>query len=35
MDRTLAKLVHQGTITFDSALEYAVDPVEFKRLARG
>lgn len=35
MDRTLAKLVHQGTITFDNALEYAVDPVEFKRLARG
>ena len=35
MDRTLAKLVHQGTITFDHALEYAVDPNEFKRLARG
>ena len=35
MDRTLAKLVHQGTITYDHALEYAVDPVEFKRLARG
>ena len=35
MDRTLAKLVHQGTITFDHALEYAVDPGEFKRLARG
>ena len=35
MDRTLAKLVHQGTITFDNALEYAVDPNEFKRLARG
>ena len=35
MDRTLAKLVHQGTITFDNALEYAVDSNEFKRLARG
>ena len=35
MDRTLAKMVQQGTITFDHALEYAVDPVEFKRLARG
>ncbi len=35
MDRTLAKLVHQGTITYDHALEYAVDLVEFKRLARG
>ena len=35
MDRTLAKLVQQGTITFDNALEYAVDPVEFKRLAQG
>lgn len=35
MDRTLAKLVHQGTITFDNALEYAVDPNEFKRLAKG
>ena len=32
---TLAKLVQQGTITFDNALEYAVDPVEFKRLAQG
>lgn len=35
MDRTLAKMVHQGTITYDHALEYAVDPVEFKRLAKG
>lgn len=35
MDRTLAKLVHEGTITYDNALEYAVDPVEFKRLAKG
>ena len=35
MDRTLAKLVQQGTITFDSALEFAVDPNEFKRLTRG
>lgn len=35
MDRTLAKLVQQGTVTFDNALEYAVDPTEFKRLAQG
>lgn len=35
MDRTLAKLVHAGTITYDNALEYAVDPNEFKRLAKG
>ena len=35
MDRTLAKLVHQGIITCDNALEYAVDTTEFKRLARG
>ena len=35
MDRTLAKLVHQGIITYDNALEYAVDTTEFKRLARG
>ncbi len=35
MDRTLAKLVNQGTITYDSALEFAVDPNEFKRLAKG
>lgn len=35
MDRTLAKMVQQGVVTFDSALEYAVDPTEFKRLAQG
>lgn len=35
MDRTLAKLVQQGVITFDHALEFAVDPNELKRLTRG
>ncbi len=35
MDRTLAKLVQQGTVTYDNAREYAVDQREFERLARG
>ena len=35
MDRTLASLVQAGTITYDSAREYAVDLVEFERLIRG
>ena len=35
MDRTLAGLVQAGTITYDSAREYAVDLVEFERLIRG
>lgn len=35
MDRTLAKMVQQGVITFDHALECAVDPNELKRLTRG
>jgi twitching motility protein PilT len=34
MDRTLAQLVHQGTITFDEARNYAVDLTEFNRLIR-
>ena len=35
MDRTLTKLVQQGIVTFDAAKEFAVDPHEFERLARG
>ena len=35
MDRTLVNLVQNGTITYDSAREYAVDLTEFERLARG
>ena len=35
MDRTLAKLVQQGTVTYDSARDYAVDTHEFDRLVKG
>jgi len=35
MDRTLVGLVQAGTITYDSAREYAVDLAEFERLMRG
>lgn len=35
MDRTLVNLVQAGTITYDSAREFAVDLVEFERLMRG
>ena len=35
MDRTLASLVQSGTVTYDSAREYAVDTMEFERLMRG
>lgn len=35
MDRTLAKLVQSGTITYESAREYAVDPNELDRLVAG
>jgi twitching motility protein PilT len=35
IDRTLAKLVQQGTITYDNAREYAVDMHEFERLVKG
>ena len=35
MDRTLAKLVQTGVITYDSAREYAVDIEELNRLVRG
>ena len=35
MDRTLAKLVQSGVITYDSAREYAVDVNELNRYVRG
>lgn len=35
MDRTLAKLVQSGVVTYDDAREYAVDVTEYDRLARG
>ncbi len=35
MDRTLAKLVQTGVITYDSAREFAVDINELNRLVRG
>ena len=35
MDRTLAKLVQQGTVTYDDARDYAVDMREFERLVKG
>ena len=35
MDRTLAKLVQTGVISYESAREYAVDVTEFDRLVRG
>lgn len=35
MDKTLVKLIHAGTITFDEARNYAVDLDELDRLMRG
>ena len=35
MDRTLAKVVQQGTVTYVSAREYAVDVREFERIVKG
>ncbi len=35
MDRTLAKMVRTGQITYDDAKEYAVDIKEFERIMRG
>ena len=35
MDRTLAKLVQQGTVTYVTARDYAVDMREFDRLVKG
>ena len=35
MDRTLAKLVQTGVITYDDAREFAVDITELNRLVRG
>lgn len=35
MDRTLTKLVNSGIITYETALEYAVDARELERLVKG
>jgi twitching motility protein PilT len=35
MDRTLAKLVQTGVITYDVGREYAVDVTEYNRLVKG
>jgi len=35
MDRTLAKLVKTGNVTYDDARDYAIDISEFDRLIRG
>ena len=35
MDRTLAKLVQGGIITYDAAREFAVDINELNRIVRG
>ena len=35
MDRTLVKLIQTGVVSYDVAREFAVDMVEFDRLAKG
>ena len=35
MDKTLVNLIHNGTITYDQARTFAVDPEELDRLMRG
>jgi twitching motility protein PilT len=35
MDRTLVSAIHQGTITYEEAKNYAVDIAELDRLMRG
>jgi twitching motility protein PilT len=35
MDKTLVNLIHNGTITYDEARTFAVDPDELDRLMRG
>jgi len=35
MDRTLANMVKNGTVTYDDARDYSVDVAEFDRLIRG
>ncbi len=35
MDKTLVTLIHEGTITYDEARNFAVDPEELDRLMRG
>lgn len=35
MDRTLAQMVRNGSVTYDNARDYAIDVAEFDRLIRG
>jgi twitching motility protein PilT len=35
MDKTLVNLIHEGTISYDEARNFAVDPEELDRLMRG
>ena len=35
MDRTLVNFVQEGRITYDEAINYAVDLEEFERMMRG
>ncbi len=35
VDRTLASMIQSGTISYDSALELAVDPKELEKILRG
>ena len=35
MDSTLAKMISDGTISYETAMEFAVDPDNLTRLARG
>lgn len=35
MDKTLVNLIHQGTISYDEARNFAIDPEELDRLMRG
>ena len=35
MDKTIVNLIHNGTITYDEARNYAVDLDEIDRLMRG
>jgi Tfp pilus assembly ATPase PilU len=35
MDKTLVQLIHEGTISYDEAKNFAVDIEELDRLMRG
>lgn len=35
MDRTLIKLLQTGVISYDAAIEHAINIKEFERMARG